>query len=88
MDDVLKDLIGTVCLVYLDDIIVYSTSLQEHMLNLRKVFERLRESNLKIQLDKSVFLHKECEFLGHIVSTEGIKLKTLAMKINTRSFQF
>lgn len=73
MDNVLKDLIGTVCLVYLDDIIVYSTSLQEHTENLKKVFERLRESNLKIQLDKSEFLCKECAFLGHIVSTEGIK---------------
>lgn len=72
----MKDLTGTICLAYLDDIIVYSTSLQEHMLNLRKVFDRQRESNLKIQLDKSEFLHKECAFLGHIVSTEGIKPNT------------
>lgn len=43
------------------------------MLNLWKVFDKLRESNLKIQLDKSEFLHKECAFLGHIVSTDGIK---------------
>ena len=55
MDNVLKDLIGTVCLVYLDDVTVYSTLLQEHMLNLKKVFERLRESNFKIQLSKCKF---------------------------------
>lgn len=73
MDCVLKDLIGTVCLVYLDDIIVYSTSLQEHAENLKRVFEALREANLKIQLDKSEFLHKECAFLGHLVTTEGVK---------------
>lgn len=73
MDNVLGDLIGTVCLVYLDDIVVYSTSLQEHTLNLGKVFTRLRDSNLKVQLDKSEFLHKECAFLGHIISPEGIK---------------
>lgn len=73
MDNVLRDLIGTVCLVFLDDIIVYSTSLQEHMENLKKVFDRLRESNLKIQLDKSEFLHKSCAFLGHVVSTDGIR---------------
>lgn len=73
MDNVLGELVGTICLVYLDDIIVYSTSLQEHTVNLKKVFEKLRASNLKVQLDKSEFLHKECAFLGHIVSTDGIK---------------
>lgn len=73
MDNILKDLIGTSCLVYLDDIIVYSTSLQEHLENLKKVFTKLRESNLKVQLDKSDFLRKEIAFLGHVVSTEGVK---------------
>lgn len=43
MDNVLKELVGKICLVYLDDIIIFATSLQEHMDNLEKVFERLRE---------------------------------------------
>lgn len=73
MDNVLKELSGTICLVYLDDIIVFSTSLQEHMESLKKVFQRLREANLKVQMDKSEFLHKEIAFLGHIVTREGIK---------------
>lgn len=73
MDNVLKELQGTVCLVYLDDIIVYSTSLQEHVENLKKVFQKLREANLKVQIDKSEFLRKEIDFLGHVVTTEGIK---------------
>lgn len=73
MDNVLGDLIGKICLVYLDDIIIYSTSLQEHIESLEKVFAKLRTSNLKIQPDKSEFLKKEIAFLGHIVSTEGIK---------------
>lgn len=73
MDNILRDLIGKICLVYLDDIIIYATSLEEHIQNLRIVFRRLKESNFKIQTDKSEFLHKEIEFLGHIVSTEGIK---------------
>lgn len=73
MDNVLKDLQNDVCLVYLDDIIVFSTSLQEHIINLEKVFKKLRESNFKIQLDKSEFLKLETEFLGHVVSTEGVK---------------
>lgn len=73
MDNVLKDLQNTVCLVYLDDIIVFSTSLQEHMLNLRKVFDKLRESNFKIQMNKSEFLKLETAYLGHIISRDGIK---------------
>lgn len=73
MDNVLRDLIGKICLVYLDDIIIFSTSLQEHIDSLRQVFIRLKSSNLKIQPDKSEFLRKEIAFLGHIVSTDGIK---------------
>lgn len=73
MDDVLKGLQGHICLVYMDDIIIFSTSLPEHIENLRKVFQRLRDKNLKIQLDKSEFLQKNVKFLGHIITPEGIK---------------
>ena len=73
MDNVLRGLQNEICLVYLDDIVVYSTSLQEHMVNLEKVFNRLRESNFKIQMDKSEFLKLETAYLGHIISREGVK---------------
>lgn len=73
MDNVLRGLQNEVCLVYLDDIIVFSTSLQEHIINLEKVFRRLRESNFKIQMDKSEFLKLETEFLGHVICKEGVK---------------
>lgn len=73
MDNVLKDLQNTICLVYLDDIVVFSTSLQEHMVNLEKVFQKLRDSNFKIQMDKSEFLKLETAYLGHIISKDGIK---------------
>lgn len=73
MDHVLRDLQNSICLVYLDDIIVFSTSLQEHIGNLEKVFKRLRDSNFKIQMDKSEFLKLETAYLGHIISRDGIK---------------
>lgn len=73
MDNVLRGLQNEICLVYLDDIIVFSTSLQEHMINLEKVFQRLRESNFKIQMDKSEFLKLETAYLGHVITKEGIK---------------
>lgn len=73
MDNVLRDLSGKICLVYMDDIIVFSTSLQEHICNLKMVFETLQKYNLKIQLDKSEFLCKEVAFLGHVVTPDGVK---------------
>ena len=73
MDNVLRGLQNVICLVYLDDIIVFSTSLQEHMINLEKVFQRLRESNFKIQMDKSEFLKLETAYLGHVIGRDGIK---------------
>lgn len=73
MDNILRGLQNEKCAVYLDDIIIYSTSLQEHIEKLKSVFDRLRESNFKIQLDKSEFLKKEVAYLGHIVTPEGVK---------------
>lgn len=73
MDNILRGIQNEKCLVYLDDIIIFSTSLQEHVNRLKEVFDRLRQSNFKIQLDKSEFLRKEVAYLGHIVTPDGIK---------------
>lgn len=73
MEDVLRGLQNNICLVYLDDIIIFSTSLQEHLERLKLVFDRLRDSNFKIQLDKSEFLQKEVSYLGHVVTPDGVK---------------
>lgn len=73
MDDVLRGLQNEICLVYLDDIIIFSTSFQEHLERLRLVFNRLRDANLKVQLDKCEFLQQEVAYLGHVVTPEGVK---------------
>jgi len=73
MDNVLGDLIGNVCLVYLDDIIIFSPSLQKHISDIKLVFSKLLNANLKIQPAKCNFLRKEIDFLGHIVTQEGVK---------------
>lgn len=72
MDLILRDLLYNTCLVYLDDIIVYSTSLEEHIEKLRNVFQRLREHNLKVQPLKSEFLKKHVEYLGHELTPNGV----------------
>ena len=73
MDNILRKHIGKICLVYMDDIIIYSTSFTEHIQNIRKVFICMREYHMKIQLLKSQFLQKEVSFLGHIVTAEGFR---------------
>lgn len=66
--EVLKGLIGKICFVYLDDIVVFGYDLENHVENFKTVFKRLIDAKLKMQLDKSEFLKKETEFLGHMSS--------------------
>lgn len=73
MDNILKEHIGVRCLVYMDDIIIFSTSLQEHLINLKLILETLRKYNMEIQIDKCEFFQKEVAFLGHVVTPEGVK---------------
>lgn len=72
LDDVLRDHIGKRCYVYIDDILVFGSSKEEHVNNLRMVLETLEQANLKVQLDKSEFLKEELEFLGFIIGKDGI----------------
>lgn len=73
MNEILREYINQICVVYLDDILVFSTTLEEHEKSLSKIFSRLQEHNLKIQVDKCSFLKKDTEFLGHVLTVEGIK---------------
>lgn len=71
MDSVLSGLKGSQCLVYMDDIIVFGRD--EHVMRLREVFQRLRESGLTLKPAKCRFLEKEVDYLGHVMSAEGVK---------------
>lgn len=71
MDNILAELQNKICFGYMDDIIIFSNSLQEHIQNLKQVLLKFRKAKLKIQLDKSEFLCKNVEFLWH--TPEGVK---------------
>ncbi|GBG68868.1 hypothetical protein CBR_g3565 [Chara braunii] len=60
-------------LIYLDDILVYSRSLDEHVEHLRTVLERLRQTKYKANRDKCEFARQELEYLGHYVTPQGIR---------------
>ncbi|KAM0724355.1 Retrovirus-related Pol polyprotein from transposon 17.6 [Formica fusca] len=72
MNSILTGMQGLKCLVYLDDIVIYGASLEDHNKRLKEVLQRLRENNLKLQPDKCEFLRKEVIYLGHIISENGI----------------
>ena len=57
---------------YLDDILVFSPDMETHLKHLRSLFEKLREADLKLKEVKCNFLKKHFQYLGHIVSGEGI----------------
>ena len=57
---------------YLDDVIIFGKSFEEMLLNLEKIFYRLREANLKINPKKCVFFNKKIKYLGHIISAKSI----------------
>ena len=73
MQNCLGELNLTYILIYLDDVIVFSRTEEEHLTQLRAVFERFREHGLKLKPSKCHFLRKEIAFLGHKVSEEGMK---------------
>lgn len=71
------------CLVYLDDLIVFGRTLEEHEERLLRVLDRLAEVGLKLSLDKCQFCQPEVKYVGHIVSAAGIatdpdKIKAVA----------
>ncbi|GBG78732.1 hypothetical protein CBR_g27957 [Chara braunii] len=67
-----RDLLDRSVLIYLDDILVYSRPLDEHIIHLRAVLNRLRLAKYKANRDKCEFAKQELEYLGHYVTPKGI----------------
>lgn len=73
MDLVLVRLQGEELFVYMDDIVIYASSLEEHERKYNTLIQRLREANLKLQPDKCEFLKTEVTYLGHVISRDGVR---------------
>jgi len=72
MNKIFREEIGKFVAVYLDDIIIFSTTFEEHLQHLQLIFKRLKDAGLKLGKDKCDFAKLELAFLGHIVSGQGI----------------
>ena len=71
MNKVLKDL--PFAIAYLDDIIIYSKTAEDHLDHLQQIFHILWSAKLSMKLSKCHFFAKEIQYLGCILSTRGIK---------------
>ena len=69
-------------IAYLDDVIVFSETFEDHLCHLNQVFDRLRKANMKLKSSKCEFLKPELHYLGHIISNKG-ELKVDNRKIET-----
>ena len=90
MHDCLGDLNMNWCIVYLDDVIIFSDTKEEHLKRLEAVFQKLITAGLKLKPSKCHFFREEIEYLGHVVSGKGIstnpkKVEAVAYTDNSSS---
>jgi hypothetical protein len=76
MNDILRDFLHKFVTLYLDDVCLYSRTMEEHMEHLRLVLHRFKEEGLKLRLKKCFFGLHEMEYLGYTVSTRKISVST------------
>ncbi|GBG59113.1 hypothetical protein CBR_g32131 [Chara braunii] len=74
MNDIFRDILELYVLVYLDDMVVYSRTLEEHLRHLRDVLDRLRRHGFYAKLSKCRFARQRADFLGHYVSGQGLHM--------------
>lgn len=67
-------LIGKTLEAYIDDTATYSATFEEHIQHLRKTFEALRSSGIRLKAPKCHFFYRKIEFVGHIVSARGLEM--------------
>ena len=80
MQNCLGELNLTYALIYLDDVIVYSKTEDEHLVRLHTILERFMENSLKLKPSKCNFFHMEINYLGHKVSMAGMEPGTEGLK--------
>ena len=72
MNQVLGDLEFVV--IYIDDIAIFSETLEDHIIHIREVLKRLKDSNIKINIDKCNWISTKIKMLGHYISETGIEM--------------
>jgi hypothetical protein len=74
VNDTLREYLDKFCVAYLDDILIYSNNKEEHVGHVKKVLRALQEKELLIKPEKCEWHVEKTEFLGHMISTEGLTM--------------
>ena len=80
MELVLQGLTRSICMIYLDDILIFSRTFTEHISHLTQVFDRLHKANLRLKPRKCRFGQSTVNYLGHVVSEKGIAVDPKKME--------
>lgn len=72
MDTVLAGLKWHTCLVYLNDVVVFSPNFDENIARLQSVLEAIRTSGLMLKTEKCLFAYERLKFFGHVINAEGV----------------
>lgn len=80
INNILEELIGGICHVYIDDVLIFSETKEQHMKDIQRVIEKLTNANMKISSKKSKFFMRETEFLGYKVSYCSLKMDESKIK--------
>ena len=75
INEVLVNLVDVICVVYLDEIFIYSHNPEDYSKHVSQVLERLRENGLYVKPSKCVFHTREVDFLGFIINTKGVVIE-------------
>ena len=81
MNDIFADMIDICVIVYLDDILIYSDNIAEHQIHVREVLRRLRGNGLFARADKCEFHVTSCEYLGYMLSSDGLTMASYKVQI-------
>ena len=80
INNTLRPYLDDFCVAYLDDILIYSKSQEDHDKHVKLVLDQLQKHHLRIDLEKSEFDKDEIEFLGHIIGIHGIRMDPKKVK--------
>ena len=83
INDVLRPFLDIFCSAYLDDVLIYSSTLNEHKTHVRVIIETLAKAGLYLNLDKCKFYRQEVSYLGFIVFNEGLAMNPEKIKAIT-----
>ena len=81
MDSILSSVKNLFCMVYLDDVIIFTKSAKEHLNQIDEVLTLLENAGAKLKLEKCHFFKQKLKYLGHVISKEGVEINREKFKI-------